>query len=95
MSESSTTSVGSPVCGVVGLGAMGMGIARSLLRGGLEVIGCDVSSASRQAFEEAGGEAVASARELAPRCDAESVHRRARRIQPLATWAIPTCVAAE
>lgn len=69
MSESSTTSVGSPVCGVVGLGAMGMGIARSLLRGGLEVIGCDVSSASRQAFEEAGGEAVASARELAPRCD--------------------------
>lgn len=40
---------------VVGLGAMGMGIAQSALKGGLAVTGCDVSEAARDAFAKAGG----------------------------------------
>ncbi len=40
---------------VVGLGAMGMGIATSALNAGLEVTGCDVSDAALGAFAAAGG----------------------------------------
>ncbi len=40
---------------VVGLGAMGMGIAQSALKGGLAVTGCDVSEAARDVFAKAGG----------------------------------------
>ncbi|MBY5924698.1 MULTISPECIES: L-threonate dehydrogenase [unclassified Halomonas] len=65
----SDASSGLPVCGVVGLGAMGMGIARSLKRAGLEVVGCDVSAASRKTFEDEGGQCVAEASALAARCD--------------------------
>jgi putative dehydrogenase len=50
--------------GVIGLGAMGMGAARSLLRAGRDVTGCDLSPASREAFVAAGGKACASAAEL-------------------------------
>lgn len=50
--------------GVIGLGAMGMGAARSLLRAGLAVTGCDLSPAARQAFMEAGGAAAGTAAEL-------------------------------
>lgn len=49
---------------VIGLGAMGMGAARSCLRAGLEVTGCDLSPAARAAFEAAGGAARASAADL-------------------------------
>lgn len=44
--------------GVVGLGTMGMGMATSALRGGLDVAGCDVSEAARKTFADAGGKAV-------------------------------------
>ncbi|MXP62921.1 NAD(P)-dependent oxidoreductase [Roseomonas sp. M0104] len=47
--------------GVIGLGSMGMGAARSLLRAGLEVTGCDPRPAAREEFIAAGGRAVASA----------------------------------
>jgi putative dehydrogenase len=40
---------------VIGLGAMGMGIAKSSLRGGLDTVGCDVSEAKRATFSKAGG----------------------------------------
>lgn len=40
---------------VIGLGAMGMGIATSSLRGGLVTVGCDVSETQRTAFAKAGG----------------------------------------
>ncbi|MFB0952284.1 MAG: NAD-binding protein [Rhodospirillales bacterium] len=40
---------------VIGLGAMGMGIATSSLRGGLVTVGCDVSEMQRTAFAKAGG----------------------------------------
>jgi 3-hydroxyisobutyrate dehydrogenase-like beta-hydroxyacid dehydrogenase len=50
--------------GVIGLGAMGMGAARSCLRAGFSVMGCDLSPAARDAFAAAGGGACASAAEL-------------------------------
>ncbi|MGS0466306.1 NAD(P)-binding domain-containing protein [Cobetia marina] len=45
----------SPVIGLVGLGAMGMGSARAMLEAGLDVIGCDISPGACQAFDAAGG----------------------------------------
>lgn len=50
--------------GVIGLGAMGMGAALSCVRRGLTTIGCDVNPAARDSFVAAGGEAVASPRDL-------------------------------
>ncbi|MGG5809900.1 L-threonate dehydrogenase [Falsiroseomonas sp. CW058] len=50
--------------GVIGLGAMGMGAARSCLRAGLATTGCDLSGAARAAFVAAGGDACATAAEL-------------------------------
>jgi putative dehydrogenase len=40
---------------VIGLGAMGLGIAKSSLRGGLDTVGCDISEAKRSTFSKAGG----------------------------------------
>jgi 3-hydroxyisobutyrate dehydrogenase len=40
---------------VIGLGSMGLGMARSLLAAGHEVLGCDVNAAACAAFKEAGG----------------------------------------
>ena len=40
---------------VIGLGSMGLGMARSLLRAGFTVAGCDVSDAAGARLEEAGG----------------------------------------
>lgn len=42
------------VC-VVGLGSMGLGVAGSLLRGGFDVVGCDVTAAARAGFSALGG----------------------------------------
>jgi 3-hydroxyisobutyrate dehydrogenase-like beta-hydroxyacid dehydrogenase len=50
--------------GVIGLGSMGMGAARSALRAGLAVTGCDPRAAARDEFIAAGGAAVAKASEL-------------------------------
>lgn len=50
--------------GVIGLGAMGLGAAKSCLAAGLDVIGCDVFPAARAAFEAAGGKAVSSPAEI-------------------------------
>ncbi|EPC01592.1 hypothetical protein L861_17110 [Litchfieldella anticariensis FP35 = DSM 16096] len=55
--------------GVIGLGAMGMGIATSMLEVGLPVIGCDVSERAREAFVAHGGRSVATPDELAAECD--------------------------
>lgn len=64
----SSSSVSSPVLGVVGLGSMGLGAACSALRRGLVTWGCDPRAEARAAFAQAGGQAVASASELA-HCD--------------------------
>jgi 3-hydroxyisobutyrate dehydrogenase len=43
---------------VIGLGAMGLGMARSLLRAGLAVYGCDLRPEAREALAAAGGVAT-------------------------------------
>ena len=50
----------SQVVGFVGLGAMGMGMARTLLKAGFSVQGYDLNPAAMQSLAEAGGTAVAS-----------------------------------
>jgi len=57
--------------GFVGLGAMGRPMAANLVKHGFTVRGFDVSEASRQALQAAGGIAVASAAEAAQ--DAEAL----------------------
>jgi 3-hydroxyisobutyrate dehydrogenase len=49
-----------PRVGVIGLGAMGMGVARSLLRAGFEVHACDVRADAVQHVVAAGGRAAAT-----------------------------------
>ncbi|MES2068771.1 MAG: L-threonate dehydrogenase [Pseudomonadota bacterium] len=56
--------------GVVGLGAMGMGIAQSLLRAGFEVHACDVRPEAVQKLAAAGAHAAASPAELAGKVEA-------------------------
>ncbi|MGO1396355.1 MAG: L-threonate dehydrogenase [Halomonas sp.] len=46
--------------GVIGLGAMGMGTATTLLQQGLAVTGCDIAAEAREAFVAAGGKSVAT-----------------------------------
>lgn len=50
--------------GVIGLGAMGMGAARSCLRAGLATTGCDLREAARAEFVAAGGQACARPADL-------------------------------
>ncbi|HZZ11626.1 MAG TPA: L-threonate dehydrogenase [Paraburkholderia sp.] len=54
--------------GVIGLGAMGMGVARSLLRAGFQVHACDLRSETLQAFVAAGGVGCATPAELGAHC---------------------------
>ncbi len=56
------------VC-VIGLGSMGMGVATSLLRGGFETVGCDVSEEAMTRFSASGGKAVANPAEAAKGAD--------------------------
>jgi L-threonate 2-dehydrogenase len=53
---------------VIGLGAMGAGVGRSLVRAGFTVYGCDVRSASVAAFAADGGTGAASPAELGRHC---------------------------
>lgn len=55
--------------GVIGLGAMGLGVARNLLRKGFLVHVCDVRTCAVEAFALEGGIACSSPAELAGRCD--------------------------
>jgi 3-hydroxyisobutyrate dehydrogenase-like beta-hydroxyacid dehydrogenase len=56
--------------GVIGLGAMGMGAAKSCLRAGLVTAGCDLRDAARADFIAAGGTASASPKALPDGLDA-------------------------
>lgn len=51
--------------GVVGLGSMGMGAARSLVRAGFDCRGCDLNPLQRDSFAAAGGTSVATPAEAA------------------------------
>jgi putative dehydrogenase len=55
--------------GVIGLGAMGLGIAQSLRRAKFDVRVFDVRKEAAQAFARDGGTACATAAELAASCD--------------------------
>jgi putative dehydrogenase len=59
----------SQVAGVIGLGAMGSGMAQSLRRAGYRVFVFDVRPEAAQAFAESGGVACSSPAELAAACD--------------------------
>src|SRR5215207_9928689 len=56
--------------GVVGLGAMGMGIAQSLLRAGFEVHACDVRPEAVAKITEAGAHGAGTPAALGPRVEA-------------------------
>ncbi len=56
--------------GVIGLGAMGMGVAQSLLRNGFEVHACDVRAEAVQKIVDAGGHRAESPAELGKCVDA-------------------------
>jgi len=60
---------GMPVA-VIGLGSMGMGVARSLLRAGLPVSGYDVRPEACRRFEDFGGVAASSPGEVGRGCRA-------------------------
>ncbi|GAN54449.1 L-threonate dehydrogenase [Tanticharoenia sakaeratensis] len=55
--------------GVIGLGAMGFGVAKSLLRAGFDVCAFDVRAEALTKFEALGGKACASPQDLASLCD--------------------------
>ena len=56
--------------GVIGLGAMGLGVARSLLRAGFHTHACDVRPEVLQQFEREGGVACANPAALGAVCEA-------------------------
>jgi L-threonate 2-dehydrogenase len=58
------------VAGVIGLGSMGLGMARSAVNRGLSVKGFDLNRSAVDAFVVAGGTAAVSAREAAAGVDA-------------------------
>lgn len=58
-----------PTVGVIGLGSMGGGVAKSLLRAGFAARVCDVRPAVVQSFVDQGAVASASAAELGAACD--------------------------
>lgn len=55
--------------GLIGLGAMGMGMAQSMVRAGLETWGFDLNPATVQSFVQAGGKAASSAAMAAEKAD--------------------------
>ncbi|NVM89185.1 3-hydroxyisobutyrate dehydrogenase [Variovorax sp. SG517] len=64
-----TSSTNSPVVGLVGLGAMGAGMAQSLRRAGHAPHVFDVRREAAEAFAREGGTACATLAELGARCD--------------------------
>jgi putative dehydrogenase len=61
------TAAASEPVGVIGLGAIGGGVARAMLGAGVEVIGCDINADARAAFAKDGGASVDAPANLAER----------------------------
>jgi putative dehydrogenase len=59
------TEQGKPKAGVIGLGSMGLGMARSMIRKTFEVAGYDINAKALAALQEAGGRAAVSAADAA------------------------------
>lgn len=58
-----------PAVAFIGLGSMGLGMAKNLLKHGHKVVGVDPSEAARKAFTEAGGTVAAHPAEAATTAD--------------------------
>jgi 3-hydroxyisobutyrate dehydrogenase len=58
-----------PAIAFIGLGSMGLGMAKNLVKQGHKVVGVDPSEAARTAFAEAGGAVAASPAEAAGTAD--------------------------
>jgi putative dehydrogenase len=56
--------------GIIGLGDMGIGMARNLLKSGFEVTGYDIRAERLMAFAQLGGNSVSNCREVAEKSDA-------------------------
>ncbi|MDR3453034.1 MAG: NAD(P)-dependent oxidoreductase [Rhodoferax sp.] len=65
-----TAAPASRCVGLIGLGAMGQGVARNLLRKGFKVHGCDLRPDARAALVREGGQACATPADLGERCGA-------------------------
>ncbi len=63
------TDKNTPNVAFIGLGSMGLGMAKNLLKHGHKVIGVDPSEAARKAFAEAGGSCVSTCAEAAASAD--------------------------
>jgi 3-hydroxyisobutyrate dehydrogenase len=63
------TDKNTPLVAFIGLGSMGLGMARNLLKHGHKVIGVDPSAAAREAFAKAGGTVAGSPSEAAAKAD--------------------------
>jgi len=63
------TNKNTPTIAFIGLGSMGLGMAKNLLKAGHAVIGVDPSAVARDAFEAAGGVVADSAAEAAKAAD--------------------------
>ncbi|MEM5387742.1 L-threonate dehydrogenase [Paraburkholderia phymatum] len=55
--------------GVIGLGAMGQGVANNLIKAGFKVYGCDLRRDAVEAFERQGGKSCTSPAVLGEQCD--------------------------
>jgi len=64
------TDKNTPTVAFIGLGSMGFGMAKNLLKHGHKVIGVDPNVAAREAFDKAGGTSAASPSEAASKADA-------------------------
>jgi putative dehydrogenase len=58
-----------PAVGVIGLGSMGMGVARTLVSKGFPTHAFDIRAAARNTFAKAGGTAHRNPAEMAAQCD--------------------------
>src|SRR5258705_13809332 len=58
-----------PTVGVIGLGSMGLGVARSLLRAGFTVFACEPRASVLESFVAEGGVAAADPADLAGKTD--------------------------
>ena len=56
--------------GVIGLGDMGSGLAKNLLKNGFVTIGFDLNADRRKAFAKMGGHAASNSREVGENADA-------------------------
>jgi putative dehydrogenase len=63
------TDKNTPIVAFIGLGSMGLGMARNLLKHGHKVIGVDPSAGARDAFTAAGGTTAATPAEAAATAD--------------------------